>query len=67
MYTFEFDSAKSESNRSKHGMDFVEAQGLWNDSMLLPRPRMNRATSLSGGYMEGIGQPWLPTAVPIFD
>jgi uncharacterized DUF497 family protein len=29
---FEFDSAKSESNRDKHGIDFVEAQLLWQDA-----------------------------------
>ena len=28
---FEFDSRKSASNRRKHGIDFVEAQGLWSD------------------------------------
>jgi uncharacterized DUF497 family protein len=35
---FEFDAAKSESNRTKHGIDFVLAQGLWNDPMLLEIP-----------------------------
>ena len=38
MYLFEFDAAKSFSNRSKHGVDFVEAQELWNDIMLLEIP-----------------------------
>ncbi len=38
MSSFEFDAAKSESNRIKHGIDFVEAQGLWNDPMLLEIP-----------------------------
>jgi len=38
MNSFEFDIAKSESNRAKHGIDFVEAQGLWNDPMLLEIP-----------------------------
>ncbi len=38
MNSFEFDAAKSESNRAKHGIDFVEAQGLWNDPMLLEIP-----------------------------
>ena len=38
MNSFEFDAAKSESNRAKHGIDFVEAQGLWSDSMLLEIP-----------------------------
>ena len=38
MNSFEFDRAKSESNRSKHGIDFVEAQILWSDHMLLEIP-----------------------------
>ena len=28
---FEFDPEKSEANRAKHGVDFVEAQALWED------------------------------------
>lgn len=35
---FEFNSAKSESNRLKHGIDFEEAQALWNDPLLLEIP-----------------------------
>jgi hypothetical protein len=35
MYLFEFDATKSASNRTKHGIDFVEAQKLWHDPMLL--------------------------------
>lgn len=35
---FEFDPKKSKSNRGKHGIDFVEAQLLWLDSMLLEIP-----------------------------
>lgn len=38
MHAFEFDAAKSESNLAKHGVDFFEAQGLWNDPMLLEIP-----------------------------
>ena len=38
MVSFEFDAAKSESNRTKHGIDFSEAQALWNDPMLLEIP-----------------------------
>ena len=29
--TFEFDQRKSSVNRSKHGIDFVEAQAIWRD------------------------------------
>ena len=28
---FEFDPEKSEANRLKRGIDFVEAQALWDD------------------------------------
>lgn len=35
---FEFDEAKSQSNKAKHGMDFVEAQALWSDPWLLEIP-----------------------------
>jgi uncharacterized DUF497 family protein len=38
MISFEFDATKSESNRTKHGIDFVGAQDLWNDPMLLEIP-----------------------------
>jgi uncharacterized protein len=38
MISFEFDATKSESNRTKHGIDFVEAQDLWSDPMLLEIP-----------------------------
>ena len=38
MNSFEFDAAKSEFNRTNHAIDFVEAQGLWNDPMLLEIP-----------------------------
>lgn len=32
---FEFDEAKSRSNKAKHGIDFVEAQSLWLDDLLV--------------------------------
>ncbi len=35
---FEFDQVKSQSNKEKHGIDFVEAQLLWLDSLLLEIP-----------------------------
>jgi len=35
---FEFDEQKSHSNKRKHGIDFVEAQALWNDPDLLEIP-----------------------------
>ena len=38
MHSFEFDAEKNKSNLTKHGIDFLEAQGLWNDPMLLEIP-----------------------------
>ena len=35
---FEFDPIKSKQNKKKHGIDFVEAQALWEDSDLLQIP-----------------------------
>lgn len=31
MYSFEFDPKKSVSNLKKHGIDFDEAQAIWQD------------------------------------
>lgn len=35
---FEFDAAKSLSNLDKHGLDFVDAQALWDDPRRLEIP-----------------------------
>jgi hypothetical protein len=35
---FEFDPAKNEKNKAKHGIDFLEAQALWDDPRLLEIP-----------------------------
>lgn len=35
---FEYDEAKSQANKRKHGLDFVEAQRLWSDPDLLEIP-----------------------------
>ena len=38
MRNFDYDENKSQSNFAKHGIDFVEAQKLWNDPNLLEIP-----------------------------
>ena len=38
MSEFAFDAAKSEINRIKHGIDFIDAQRLWDDPLLLEIP-----------------------------
>ena len=35
---FEFDPRKSAANKKKHGIDFTEAQALWDDPYLLEIP-----------------------------
>ena len=38
---FEFDHIKSEMNKEKHGIDFIEAQLLWMDPERLVIPARN--------------------------
>lgn len=38
MINFEFDETKSQANLLKHGINFVDAQDLWNDPNLLEIP-----------------------------
>ncbi len=38
MVTFVFDPNKSKSNKKKHGIDFIEAQPLWDDPDLILIP-----------------------------
>ena len=39
---FEFDLEKSISNKSKHGIDFIEAQSLWKDPNGLEVPARSK-------------------------
>ena len=38
MLAFEFDEAKSRANHEKHGINFVQAQAIWNDPDLIEIP-----------------------------
>ena len=38
MFAFEFDEQKSRANLRKHGIDFVQAQQLWEDPYLIEIP-----------------------------
>ena len=40
MLGFEFDERKSRANREKHGIDFVQAQAIWNDPDLIEIPAL---------------------------
>ena len=53
---FEFDEVKSQRNREKHGIDFVEAQLLWLDPMLveIPARTEDEPRSLVVGSIVGV-------------
>jgi hypothetical protein len=52
---FEFDERKSEQNKSKHGIDFIRAQSLWDDLDLLviPARTEDEARSIIIGKIDG--------------
>ena len=58
---FEFDINKSNQNKKKHKIDFIEAQELWDDPDLIEiplrttdEPRYLVAGKISGTYWSGI-------------
>ena len=58
---FEFDPGKSDSNKVKHGLDFFEAQALWDDPDLIEipvktsdEPRYLVIGRISGKHWSGI-------------
>ena len=55
MINFEYDERKSQSNLDKHGIDFVDAQELWNDPYLLevPAKTTDESRFLVIGQIEG--------------
>lgn len=52
---FEFDQRKSLLNKEKHGIDFIEAQRLWEDGDLLviPARTEDERRSLAIGRIDG--------------
>lgn len=55
MIAFEFDEHKSQRNREKHGIDFVQAQALWDDPYLIeiPARTVDEPRFLVVGRIEG--------------
>lgn len=58
---FEFDPGKSNNTKEKHGIDFHEAQGLWNDPELIEipvkthdEPRFLVIGKISGRHWSGV-------------
>ena len=52
---FEFDPNKSESNRIKHGIDFMQAQRLWEDPdrLVVPAKTQGEPRYLMVAKMDG--------------
>jgi uncharacterized DUF497 family protein len=52
---FEFDPSKSIANLEKHGIDFVQAQGLWEDTdyVEIPLSTADEVRSMVIGKIEG--------------
>ncbi len=58
---FEFNYSKSDGNKKKHGIDFYEAQALWNDPDLIEipvktsdEPRFLVIGKISGKHWSGV-------------
>lgn len=58
---FEFDPKKSSFNKDKHGIDFIEAQALWDDPDLIEipartqdEPRFFVIACISGKHWSGV-------------
>ena len=52
---FDFDPSKSHANRAKHGIDFAQAQRVWDDPNLLETPArtVDEPRWLTVGQLEG--------------
>ncbi len=58
---FEYDPNKSETNKKKHGIDFYEAQAVWDDPDLIEipvktgdEPRFVVIGKISGKHWSGV-------------
>ena len=56
MIEFEFDPEKSKSNQLKHELDFIQAQGLWDDPwrIVIPARCTDENRWLMVAVLEGI-------------
>ena len=45
---FEFDEAKSSSDQTKHGIDFIAAQALWDDPLRMETPALSARSQVVG-------------------
>lgn len=56
---FEYDPVKSEANLDKHGIDFDEAQALWDDSELMEFPLEFKGEDRFGVMARHGGSVWV--------
>jgi uncharacterized protein len=61
---FEFDKQKSDSNKLKHGIDFVEAQALWDDPDRLELPARSVTEKRFTLIAQLAGKHWLAVFTP---
>jgi hypothetical protein len=54
---FEFDARKSENNKTKHGIDFVDAQAIWKSKHVLLHAREALEKRYSEKSATSTGQP----------
>jgi uncharacterized DUF497 family protein len=52
---FEFDRRKSLNNKNKHGIDFIEAQALWDDPdrLVIPARTVDEPRLMIIGHLTG--------------
>lgn len=55
-FEFEFDPLKSEANRVKHGIDFIDAQRLWSDECRVEIPALSAVEARTQviGQIDGV-------------
>jgi len=53
--TFEFNRRKSISNKSKHGLDFIEGKALWDDPdrLVIPAKTVDEPRFMIIGHLTG--------------
>jgi uncharacterized DUF497 family protein len=55
---FEYDPQKSESNKEKHGIDFIAAQSLWDDPNRVIVPARSQTEERYALIAESRGSVW---------
>lgn len=64
MYEFEYDERKSQVNLKKHGINFRDAQALWDDPYLIeiPAKTIDEPRVMALGMISG--KPWSAIITP---